>query len=234
MKRVRKILRFLWRWLWRGAVAFILFTFLWTLLYRWVNPPTTFLQVREWWNCPDDQHFAKTWVDYEDISFHLKLGAVASEDQNFMKHSGIDFGAIEKAVEYNKTHEKTRGASTISQQVAKNVFLWPGRSWLRKGFEVYFTVLIELLWSKERILEVYLNVAETGKCTFGVEAAAQKYFRKSAASLSKEQAALIIASLPSPRKSNPAKPSAYLTKRKEHVLRQMRLLGSTYFERYSD
>jgi monofunctional biosynthetic peptidoglycan transglycosylase len=197
-----------------------------------VNPPTTVLQIREWKNCPDNKSFSKTWKDLEDINFHMHLAVVSSEDQHFMKHYGIDVGAIEKAVKHNESHTKKRGASTISQQTAKNVFLWPNRSWIRKGFEVYFTLLIETFWSKERIMEVYLNVIETGQCTFGVEAASQIYFRKSALDLSKSQAALIAASLPSPRKSNPGKPSAYLTKRKLHVIKQMNLIGQNYFKRY--
>ncbi len=179
--------------------------------------------------------YAKEWKDSEEISPYLLLAVVSSEDQNFMKHSGLDFGAIEKAVKFNEEHTtRKRGASTISQQTAKNVFLWPNRSWVRKGLEVYFTFMIETFWGKERILEVYLNSIEMGKCTFGAEAAAQKHFKKSAKQLSKSQAAFIAACLPSPRKSNPAKPSSYLIKRRDHVLKQMRLLGDGYFLRYDE
>ncbi|MFZ6050927.1 monofunctional biosynthetic peptidoglycan transglycosylase [Halocola ammonii] len=226
-----KILKKILRWILKLAIWFLVLSVLWVLVYKWVNPPITFLQAREYFRAPDGDDFHKEWVDIEEIALPMRLAVVASEDQNFKRHSGFDFGAIQKAIEYNEKHKKTRGASTISQQTAKNVFLWPGRNWVRKGLEVYFTFLIELLWSKERILEVYLNVIETGKYKFGVEAAAQDYFRTSAAKLSKSQAALIAAAVPSPRKSNPGAPSAYLSRRKDHILRQMRLIGSNYFER---
>jgi monofunctional glycosyltransferase len=232
--KLKRFARGLGRWILRSILAFFVLSFLWVLAYRWINPPTTFLQVREWWNCPEGQKFTKQWKDLEEISFYMHLGAVSSEDQNFMDHSGIDFGAIEKARKYNETHEKVRGASTITQQVAKNTFLWPQRSWVRKGMEVYFTGLVELLWDKQRILEVYLNVIEMGPCTFGSEATARKYFKKSAADLTKEQSAMIIAALPSPRKSNPGKPSSYLVRRQQHVIRQMNMLGKNYFKRHGD
>jgi len=206
---------------------------LWVLTYKWVNPPITFLQIREGANCPEGSSFSKDWVSADQIAKHMPLAVVSSEDQNYMKHRGLDFSAISKAEAFNaKNTKKQRGASTISQQVAKNVFLWPNRSVVRKVAEVYFTALIELLWSKERIMEVYLNVLETGPCTFGVEAAAQKFFKKSAAQMSREQCALLTAAIPAPRRSNPGKPSGYLSGRQQHVLRQMRMLGDSYFERY--
>lgn len=211
---------------------FFIITIFWVLIYKWINPPTTYLQIREKLNCPEGKVFHKEWVDAEDISLYMKLAVVASEDNNFMKHNGFDWGAIEKARKYNETHKKTRGASTISQQTAKNVFLWPGRSWVRKGFEVYFTFLIELLWSKDRIMEVYLNVIETGPCKFGVEAAARDYFHTSAASLTRQQAALIAAALPNPRQRNPAKPSNAMASKRDKIVRLMRLIGENYFERY--
>lgn len=213
---------------------FFIVTISWVILYRWINPPTTYLQLRESCNCPEGSTYHKEWVDAEDISLYMKLAVVASEDNNFMKHNGLDWGAIEKAKKYNATHKKKRGASTISQQVAKNVFLWPGRNWVRKGFEVYFTYLIEFFWSKERIMEVYLNVIEMGPCKFGVQAAAKDYFKTSAKKLSREQAALIAGALPNPKKFNPGKPSNYLTKRKNAIVRLMRLIGDSYFERYKD
>ncbi len=171
----------------------------------------------------------------------MKLAVVASEDNNFMKHGGIDWGAVEKAKKYNETigkkKKKVRGASTISQQTAKNVFLWPGKSmlsrWIRKGFEFYFTYLIEWIWGKERIMEVYLNVIEMGPCKFGVGAAAKDYFRTSAGKLSKEQAALIAACLPNPVKYSVARPGGYMKKRQGQIVRLMRLIGDNYFERYS-
>ena len=211
---------------------FFILTISWVLLYRWVNPPTTYLQLRERIQCPEGKVFHKEWVDSEHISLYMKLAVVASEDNNFMKHNGFDWGAIEKAKKYNASHKRTRGASTISQQTAKNVFLWPQRSWLRKGMEVYFTFLIETLWSKERIMEVYLNVLETGQCKFGVEAAAQDYFHCSAAKLTRAQAALIAAALPDPRRRNPAKPTNYLAGRRDKIVNLMRLIGENYFERY--
>lgn len=231
---MRKFLSLLRKWSIRLVLGFFAFTFLWVLLLRWVNPPITYLQIRE--NLKNEGPQLREWKDLDKIAAAMPLAVVASEDQHFMMHNGIDFGAIRKAREYNekqkaKGKEKMRGASTISQQVAKNVFLWPNRSWLRKGLEVYFTGLIELLWSKERILEVYLNVIETGTNVFGVQAAAKKYFKKNASNLSKSEAALLAAAIPSPRKSNPARPSAYLQKRQQHVLKQMRLLGDKWLEK---
>jgi monofunctional glycosyltransferase len=232
-KKKRSLLRLIWRFCWKTTMWFFIVTISWVILYRWVNPPVTYLQIREKINCPDGRVFHKAWVNSEDISLYMKLAVVASEDNNFMRHDGFDWGAIEKAKKYNATHTKTRGASTISQQTAKNVFLWPERSWVRKAFEVYFTFLIELFWPKERIMEVYLNVIETGQCKFGVEAAAQDYFHKSAAKLSREQAALIAAILPNPRKRDPSKPTTYLAGRRDKIVRLMRLIGENYFERYS-
>ncbi len=226
------ILKRAWRFCWHASLWFIGISVLWVVLLKWVNPPFTILMIQE--GIRNEESQQREWVDYDEISFPMKLAVVSSEDQNFMKHYGIDFGAIKKAMKFNEKNKgrKVRGASTISQQVAKNVFLWSGRSWLRKGFEVWFTLLIETFWSKDRILEVYLNIAETGVNTFGVQAAAQKYYKKDAINLKKEEAAMITASIPSPRKSNPAKPSAYLKKRQQHVLRQMRFLGNDYFLRY--
>lgn len=219
---------------------FLIVTIAWVMLYRWVNPPFTYLQIRESCNCKEGYKFHKKWND--DISLNMKLAVVASEDNNFMKHGGIDWGAVEKARKYNETIGKKkgryRGASTITQQTAKNVFLWQGTAkwtkWIRKGFEVYFTYLIEFFWSKERIMEVYLNVIETGPCKFGVEAAAQDYFKVSASLLSADQAALIAASLPNPKKFNAGKPGKYLRERQQQITRLMRLIGYNYFERYAD
>ena len=159
----------------------------------------------------------------------MPLAVLCSEDQLFMEHNGFDMKAIEKALEYNdkKKGKKLRGGSTISQQTAKNVFLWQGRSWLRKGLEAYFTLLIEVMWSKERIMEVYLNVIEMGDGIYGTEAAAQEYFQKSAAKLTASQAALIAAVLPNPRKWSPANPTGYIKKKQQWILRQMGYHGGS-------
>ncbi len=167
----------------------------------------------------------KDWEPLENISSNLQLAVVCSEDQNFVKHSGFDFEAIDKAIQYNEHHRRKRGASTISQQTAKNVFLWPGRSWFRKGCEVYFTFLIELLWTKERIMEVYLNVIETGNGVYGAQATASTFFRKSADALTKGEAARIAAVLPNPRKLSIAHPSGYVLKRQGWIIHQMALWG---------
>jgi monofunctional glycosyltransferase len=228
---MKQVLKFIWRWTKRLSIAFFLISIFWVIALKWINPPITILQIRE--NFKNEGKQLREWRDMDEIAPAMALAVVSSEDQNFMKHNGFDFGAIEKAVKFNeKNTKRTRGASTISQQTAKNVFLWPNRSWLRKGLEVYFTALIEFFWSKERILEVYLNVIETGTNTFGVQAASKKFFKKDAVKMSKSECALIAAAIPSPRKSNPGKPTAYLQKRKDHILRQMRLLGDGYFERY--
>jgi monofunctional glycosyltransferase len=163
------------------------------------------------------------WESYENISKEAALAVVASEDQNFPTHWGFDFDAMTDALTENR--KRTRGASTISQQVAKNVFLWHGRSYIRKALEAYFTLLIELIWGKERILEVYLNVAETGKMTFGVEAAAQRFYGKSAKNLTRLEAARIAAVLPNPIRFSIKNPSSYVLGRASKISRQMRALG---------
>lgn len=159
----------------------------------------------------------------ERISENLQLAVVCAEDQNFPTHTGFDFEAIEKALEHNKKGKRMRGASTISQQCAKNLFLWPQRSWLRKGLEAYFTVLIELIWSKERILEVYLNIIELGDGIYGAEAASQEFFKIPAEKLNRPQAALLAAVLPNPLEYSVARPSAYVRSRQGWILVQMKL-----------
>lgn len=171
----------------------------------------------------------KDWKDFEDISDNMKRAAVSAEDQLFLHHMGFDIKAIEKAYKSNTKHKKVKGGSTISQQTAKNVFLWPGRSWLRKGFEVYFTLLIEFFWSKERILEVYLNVIEMGNGIYGAEAAAQNYYGKSCARLSRREAALIAACFPNPLRWSPKRPTAYIYHRQSLIIRNMRRLGPLDF-----
>ena len=166
------------------------------------------------------------WVRLENISNDLSLAVMASEDAHFLEHHGFDFKAIVSAAERNHKHPEKRrlGASTISQQTAKNVFLWPGRSWLRKGFEVYFTALIELFWSKQRIMEVYLNSIEMGEGIYGADAVAQEHFGVPASQLSRSQCALIAATLPNPRRFSSKSPSAYMLKRQKRILHEMRFV----------
>ncbi len=164
------------------------------------------------------------WVPLNKISPSLPMAVMASEDAKFMRHHGFDYQAIEHAAERNRKHPEKRklGASTISQQTAKNVFLWPGRSWVRKGFEVYFTALIELMWPKERIMEVYLNSIEMGDGIYGADAVAEEHFGTDALSLTKSQCALIAATLPNPRKFSSKNPSAYMRKRQARIMREMK------------
>lgn len=215
--------------LFKIVVGLFAFSILIVIIYVWVPVPFTPLMAIRSIEFPEEdlQH---DWVPIEEISPALPLAVIASEDQNFLNHSGFDVKAIEKAMEENKKGKRIRGASSISQQTAKNVFLWPQRSWLRKGLEVYFTFLIEVFWSKERIIEVYLNSIEMGKGIYGAEAAAQAWFNKPAAKLSAYEAAAIAAILPNPRqyRANPA--SNYISNRKNWIVRQMQNLGSIKFE----
>lgn len=192
---------------------------LYLVLLKFVDVPITIKQLNSIFN---GNGFKRTHVDLNEISIHGKLAVIASEDQLFPDHKGFDIKSIKKALAYNKRKPgRVRGASTISQQVAKNVFLWQGRSWIRKGLEVYFTFLIELIWGKKRILEVYLNEAEMGKGIFGIEAAAQQYFKHSAQKLSKVEAAMIASSLPNPVRFTVKPTSRYVTKKYPWVMRQM-------------
>ncbi|MDT0643583.1 monofunctional biosynthetic peptidoglycan transglycosylase [Zunongwangia sp. F363] len=221
---IRKIFRIFLR-----IIGFLfLFSILMVIVYKWVPVPFTPLMAIRYFENPEED-FRHDWVSMEEISPQLQLAVVASEDQNFLNHNGFDFDAIEKAIENNKKGKKVRGASTISQQTAKNVFLWPERSWFRKGLEVYFTFLIELFWSKERILEVYLNSIEMGKGIYGAQAAAETWFGKPATNLSVYEAAGIAAILPNPReyRANPA--SNYIQQRKNWIVRQMNNLGKLNF-----
>lgn len=175
-----------------------------------------------------DLKLSHDWVPLEDISPSLPVAVIASEDARFMEHHGFDYKAIEHAAKRNREHpEKQKlGASTISQQTAKNVFLWPGRSWVRKGFEVYFTTLIELLWSKQRIMEVYLNSIEMGEGIYGAQAVAEEHFGKDAKDLSRAQCALIAATLPNPRRFSSKSPSSYMLKRQARILKEMQFVKS--------
>jgi len=193
--------------------------FIYIIVLKWVNPPIT---VTQFGSVLNGNGMKRDYVSLKEISPHASLAVMAAEDQLFPDHNGFDIKSIKKALNTNKKQtNRLRGASTISQQVAKNVFLWQGRSWLRKGMEVYFTFMIEMIWGKKRILEVYLNVAEMGKGVFGIEAAAQKHFKKTARKLTRTESAKIAACLPNPKKYavNPA--SNYILTRYPWVLRQM-------------
>ena len=186
-------------WFWTKRIFLLLFIaqFLYIIVLKWIDPPLTLTQIG---SLISGDGLKRDYVSSDEISTNMKLAVIASEDQIFPDHSGFDWKNIKKAMEYNeKKPGRVRGASTISQQVAKNVFLWQGRDWVRKGLEIYFTKMIEWIWGKERILEVYLNVIEMGKGIFGAEAAAQAYFKKPAKNLTRREAAMIAACLPNPK-----------------------------------
>ncbi|MBE0551970.1 MAG: monofunctional biosynthetic peptidoglycan transglycosylase [Ignavibacterium sp.] len=214
-------------------IWFIFLTVSLVLLLKWINPPKSSIMIQRkieavvLWN--ERQMIAYEWFSYDDISKQMAIAVIAAEDQNFPFHFGFDFEQIEKALEQNERGRRLRGASTITQQVAKNLFLWEGRSFIRKGFEAYFTVLIELLWSKERILEVYLNIIETGDMIFGVGAASQIYFKKLPAKLTRSQAALLAATIPNPKRFSARHPSGYIFRRQGWILGQMSSLGGVEY-----
>ena len=210
------------------VLVFLVSSVLAVLVLRWVSVPITPLMViRVVENVTDGKPAAihHQWVPLESMAREMPQAVVASEDQNFMRHHGFDFGAIQEAVREKEEKGRVRGASTISQQTAKNVFLWPSSTWVRKGFEAYFTVLIELLWSKERIMEVYLNSIEMGPNIYGVEAVAQANFGCSAAQLRAKDCALIAATLPNPIKFSSQRPSRYMRKRTKDIQKQMRYIS---------
>lgn len=215
------------RWVAKIVVAMFVLSIAMTVAYRWINPPITLLMISQAF---DGAKINKTWVPLDQISPNLVRASIASEDNNYLGHRGFDLGAIYDALDERQQGKRQRGASTISQQTAKNVFLWSGKSWIRKGCEVYFTFLIERLWSKERIMEVYLNVIEMGNGVYGAEAAAQHYFGRSAAKLTQRQAALIVAAYPNPRQRDPARPTSYLNKRAAQIQRLMPLMGTIEFD----
>jgi len=206
----------------RIAVLVILVPAIVILLFRWVPLPSSAFMIRHRLSGVNVDY---RWVSLERISPHAALAVIASEDQNFFNHWGLDFKAIADAMTDNQRRRRPRGASTISQQVAKNLFLWPDSNYLRKGLEVYFTGLIELIWSKERILEVYLNIAEMGPGIFGQEAAARRYFHKPAERLNRREAATLAAVLPNPKQMSAARPSEYVARRSLQIMNQMDLLG---------
>lgn len=211
-------------------LGFLLATILPVLCLRWVAPPTTaFIMQRHLAGLVRGEKRAPTWyhwTDWSGISRWAALAVIASEDQKFVHHRGFDLESIRKAVQEREDGERIRGASTITQQVAKNLFLWPTRSFVRKGLEAYFTVLVELLWSKKRILEVYLNVVEFGDGVFGVYAAAETFFKEPPSELNKREAALLAAVLPNPKRFRADRPSAYVRRRAHWILGQMERLGA--------
>ena len=216
-----------------AALATVVAVALLVLLLRWVDPPASAFMLEARWNAflagEHDYRQRYQWVDLEAISPQAAIAVIASEDQQFPYHAGFDFKSIREAVRHNARSRRVRGASTISQQVAKNLFLWSGRSYLRKGLEAGFTVLIEWLWPKERILEMYLNVAQFGRGVYGVEAAAQAYFHEPARRLGRADAALLAAVLPNPVRLRVDAPSAYVRARQQWILGQMAGLGGTAY-----
>ena len=229
MSRILATLKKAIRWI---VVAFFASTILSVVALRWLPvwvTPLMLIRVYQQNQAGQELKLHHHWVPLDEISPSLSQAVMASEDARFLEHHGFDYKAIEHAAMRNIKHpEKNKlGASTISQQTAKNVFLWPGRSWVRKGLEAYFTVLIELMWSKERIMEVYLNSIEMGDGIYGAEAVARLHFNTTAENLTKGQCALIAATLPNPRRFNSARPSGYLLKRQQHILREMRYFSSS-------
>ncbi|MEF9986664.1 MAG: monofunctional biosynthetic peptidoglycan transglycosylase [Bacteroidales bacterium] len=208
-------------------VGFVIATVSFVFALKWMPVYFTPLMiVRTFQNFGDDTYnTTKTWKPLAQISPNMAMAVMASEDTRFLDHNGFDWVEIDNAIDANKRGKKLRGASTISQQTAKNVFLFPGRSWVRKGFEVYFTALIEVIWGKERIMEVYLNIAEMGRGVFGAEAAAQKLFQTRAYKLSQRQAALIAATLPNPLKRRANSPTSYINKRASSIQHMMNLIA---------
>ncbi len=199
------------------------------VVFKWVPVPFTPLMVTRVIESKidgEDAVFSHDWEPIENISPNLQKAVIASEDGNFLTHNGFDFEAMQKAYENNNKGKKLKGGSTISQQTAKNVFLWQGRSYIRKGLEAYFTVLIELIWGKERIMEVYLNSIEMGKGVYGAQAATQHWYQKNASSLTTREAAGIAAILPNPRKFKASNSSSYINRRKDKIMRVMRQTGT--------
>ena len=220
MKIIKKTLKWI-------VVAFFASTILSVVALRFmpvVVTPLMLIRCYEQVKAGDELKLSHDWEPLTNISKDLPIAVMASEDAKFLDHHGFDYQAIEHAAKRNRQHPEKRklGASTISQQTAKNVFLWPGRSWVRKGFEVYFTALIELMWPKERIMEVYLNSIEMGNGIYGAQAVAEEHFNTDAKDLTKAQCALIAATLPNPRKFSSKNPSAYMLKRQKRILREMK------------
>ncbi|MHA7056730.1 monofunctional biosynthetic peptidoglycan transglycosylase [Aquimarina sp. M1] len=224
---MKKIFRFVGK----SIFTFLILSILWVVAYKWINVSGTPLMSIRNFQSEKKITVDHQWVPLNDISKNLQLAVICSEDQRFIEHHGFDTKAIEKAISAYQSGKRLRGASTISQQTAKNVFLWPQRSWIRKGLESYFTFLIETFWSKERILEVYLNSIEMGNGIYGAEAAAQFWFYKPSKDLQPDEAAAIASILPNPRKYLANPPSKYVQQRKKWILQQMRNYGAFSFSK---
>lgn len=215
MHLVKKIAKYIFRLL----LTLFIITILWVAVYAFVPVPGTPLMLARYFG--EDVPINHTWTPLEEITPDMQLAVIAAEDNRFVLHNGFDWEEIEKARKEAEKGKKLRGASTISQQTAKNVFLWHGRSWVRKGLEAYFTTLIELIWGKERIMEVYLNSIETGEGLYGIHAVAEANFGKKPGELTREECALIAATLPNPRHYSSKKPSRYIQKRKRAIMKNM-------------
>jgi monofunctional biosynthetic peptidoglycan transglycosylase len=222
------MIRKIFRWIWKATLWFIALSILSVIIFKWVPVPITpLMMTRAIDNKMEgkDMILSHDWEPIENISPNLQKAVIASEDGNFLKHNGFDFNAMQKAFKNNQKGKRLKGGSTISQQTAKNVFLWQGRSYIRKGLEAYFTVLIELIWGKERIMEVYLNSIEMGNGVYGAESGARHWYRKSAVDLTKKEAAGIAAILPNPRKYKATNSSSYINRRKDKIVRVMQHIG---------
>ena len=214
-----------WRIIKKVFLILFIAQFVYIIILKWIDPPITITQFVSWIS---GNGLKRDYIDLTEMPSHSRLAVIASEDQLFPDHSGFDWKSIEKAMNYDKKKpgriHRQRGASTISQQVAKNVFLWQGRDWIRKGLEAYFTKMIEWIWGKKRIMEVYLNVIEMGDGIFGIEAAAQQYFKKSAKNLTRQEAAMIAACLPNPKLWTVKPVSKMVARRYPKILKQMSFL----------
>ena len=227
---MRRVIRFIWR----CFLGLILFSLFLVFFYKWIPikiTPLMIIRSVENYKNGDKTNIYHNWEPLENISKNLQLAVICSEDQNFLIHKGFDLKAIEKAIENNKNGKRLKGGSTISQQTAKNVFLWPERSWLRKGLEVYFTFLIENIWGKERIMEVYLNSVEMGNDVYGAEAASQYWFKKSASKLSAYEASAIAAILPNPREYKARPATTFIQGRVNWIVSQMGYFGNLNYDR---
>ena len=234
-RTLSRFLRQLWRLVWRGVLVFVLLSVALVILFRFVPLPGSMIMVErkiQSWVNSEPIRIQHQWRSWDNLSSNAKLAVIAAEDQRFPLHRGFDFVELRRAWEASRDGGRLRGASTLSQQTAKNVFLWSGRSWTRKALEAWFTLLIEIFWSTQRILEVYLNIAEWDSGVFGLEAAAQHYFGASGGAMTERQASLLAAILPSPRTRSASRPDAQVERRSQWVRQQMHNLGGVgYLER---